>query len=54
MKKITFNRIKNKLWKKLQEEPQKRDPSLDIQTDKHAIDVACTEQNNRITVYKLH
>ena len=28
--------------------------SFSGQTDKHAIDVACTEQNNRITVYKLH
>ena len=40
-----------KSWNKPQKEPQKRDPS----TDRHAVDVVtCTEQNNKITVYKFH
>lgn len=36
-----------KCWKKPQEEPSPR-------ADRHAIDVACTEKSNKITVYKLH
>lgn len=38
--------------KKAQEERQRRDPSP--RRDKHAIDVACTQQNNKITNNKLH
>ena len=38
-----------KKWKKPQEEPQRKNPSP--RTDRHAMDVACTEQNNKITEY---
>ena len=45
-KKNPFNRVKEKKqWKKLQEEPQRRDPSSG--TDRYAMDVACTEKSNK-------
>ena len=42
---------KKRRWIKPQEELPRRGPSP--RTDRHAVDVACTERNNRITVYKL-
>ena len=45
----TFN--SGKRWKKPQE-PQRRDPSS--RKDRHAMDHACTEQKNKITVDNLH
>ena len=49
IKKKPFNRVKKKKkWKKPQKEPQRRDPSS--RTDRHAIDVACTEKSNKSSV----
>ena len=55
--KLAILRSKNLLtakrrWMKSQGEPQRRDPSPRM--GRHAIDVACMEQNNKIKVYKLH
>lgn len=25
-----------------------------VRTERHAVDITCTEENNKITVYKLH
>lgn len=44
--------IGKKGWKEPSEEPQRRDPSPT--TDRHAVDVTCIEQNNKITVYTFH
>ena len=46
-KKDPFNRVKKnkKQWKTPQEQPQRRDPSSWM--DRHAIDVMCTEKNNK-------
>lgn len=47
-------RIKKKKgrWKKPQEERPRRDPSP--RTEIHAVDVACMEKDNTVTIYKLH
>ena len=44
-KKKPFHKVKKKQWKRPQEEPQSRDPSS--RTDRHAIDVMCTEKSNK-------
>ena len=47
MEKYSFNRVKKKKkqWKKPQEGGERRNPSS--RTDRHAIDVACTENSNK-------
>ena len=36
------------------EETSERAEDPTLRTDRRAVDVACTEQNNTIAVYKLH
>lgn len=43
---------KKKRWKKPQEERPRMDPSP--RTEIHAVDVACMEKDNTVTIYKLH